>query len=300
MSMLWVVLAILAHLAWALGNIGDRYVMDKKLKSPYFYTITGLIVGCFVSLLFFPLVTFDWIAWPLMTGAVLAGIGFILGTLFYIKAIQIEETSRINVLWVFIPIFDFIFGWLLLGEKLSQRQILAFIILSSGSLIACLHWRSGRWKFSRAFVLMLVACLFFSSYDIIMRYLTQKTSFSLLYLIASSSMLLWLIPIVSAKKFREKYQSEFKSINWRLIFIVIFIAICSRFGLFLNTRAISLGPVSLVSALEGFQTIFVFVIAALLTIFAPRIMKEEFDRKNLVLKLIALVLMIGGITLLYL
>ena len=117
--MLWVILAISAHLLWALGNLGDRYVMDKKLKSPYFYTITGLIVGCLVSLLFFPLVTFDWIAWPLMMGAVLAGIGFILGTLFYIKAIQIEETSRINVLWVFIPIFDFVFGWLLLGEKLA-------------------------------------------------------------------------------------------------------------------------------------------------------------------------------------
>ena len=300
MAMLWIILAILAHLLWALGNLGDRYVMDKKLKSPYFYTITGLIVGCLISLLFFPLITFDWIAWPLVIGAVLAGIGFILGTLFYIKAIQIEETSRINVLWVFIPIFDFIFGWLLLGEKLSGRQLLAFIILSSGSLIACLHWRGGRWKFSRAFILMLVACLFFSSYDIIMRYLTQQASFSLLYLITSSSMLLWLIPIVSAKKFREKYQSEFKSINWQLIFIIIFIAICSRFGLFLNTRAISLGPVSLVSALEGFQTIFVFVIAALLTIFVPRIMKEEFDRKNLVLKLAALVLMLGGIAVLYL
>ncbi len=298
--MLWVILAISAHLLWALGNLGDRYVMDKKLKSPYFYTISGLIVGCLVSLLFFPLVTFNWIAWPLMMGAVLAGIGFILGTLFYIKAIQIEETSRINVLWVFIPIFDFVFGWLLLGEKLAGKQLLAFVILLSGSLIACLHWRGGKWKFSRAFILMLVACLFFSSYDIIMRYLTQQTPFSLLYLIASSSMLLWLIPIVSAKKFREKYQSEFKSINWRLIFIVIFIAICSRFGLFLNTRAISLGPVSLVSALEGFQTIFVFIIAALLTIFVPRIMKEEFDRKNLVLKLVALVLMLGGIGLLYL
>ena len=206
--MLWVVLAILAHFLWALGNLGDRYVMDKKLKSPYFYTITGLIVGCLVSLLFFPLVTFNWIAWPLMIGAVLAGIGFILGTLFYIKAIQIEETSRINVLWVFIPIFDFVFGWLLLGEKLAGKQLLAFVILLSGSLIACLHWRGGKWKFSRAFVLMLVACLFFSSYDIIMRYLTQQTPFSLLYLIASSSMLLWLIPIVSAKKFREKYHIE--------------------------------------------------------------------------------------------
>ena len=81
---------------------------------------------------------------------------------------------------------------------------------------------------------------------------------------------------------------------------MIFVAFFSALGLFLNTQAISLGPVSLVSALEGFQTIAVFVIAALLTIFAPRIIKEEFDRKNLALKLLALALMLGGIAVLYL
>lgn len=297
--MLWVVLAILAHLAWALVNLLDRYVMEKRLKKPFFYTAIILIVDGLASLLFLPWVEFGWISWLAAVGAVLAGILFILGTVFFTRAIQIEEASRINILWVFIPIFDFIFAWLLLGEKLAGKQLLAFIVLLSGSLFACLHWRGGQWKFSRAFILMLVSCLFYSGYDIIMRYFTREAPFSLLYLIASFSMLFWLVPIVSAKKFRQKYQSEFQSFNLSLIIIVILVAFFSGLGLFLNTRAISLGPVSLVSALEGFQTIFVFVIAALLTIFAPRIMKEEFDKKNLFLKLIALVLMLGGIWLLY-
>lgn len=296
--MLWVILAISAHLLWALVNLGDRYIMEKRIKSPFFYTVTILIVDAFASLLFIPLIEFSWIGWLAIIGAMLAGTAFVLGTVFYNRAIQIEEVSRINILWVFIPIFDFVFAWLLLGEKLAGKQLLAFIVLLSGSLFACMHWRSGGWKFSRAFVLMLVSCLFYSGYDILMRFFTRQAPFSLLYLIAALSMLFWLIPIVSAKKFRQKYQSEFRNFDLQLGVIMVLVAFFSALGLLLNTKAISLGPVSLVSALEGFQTIFVFVIAALLTIFAPRIMKEELDKKNLFLKLVALVLMIGGLVVL--
>ncbi|MBI4427211.1 MAG: DMT family transporter [Candidatus Magasanikbacteria bacterium] len=298
--MLWVFLAISAHLVWALVNLLDRYVMEKRLKEPFFYTVVILIFDGLASLLFLPFIAFHWIGWTAVVGALFAGIVFILGTIFFSRAIQIEEASRVNILWVFIPIFDFIFGWLLLGEKLAGKQLLAFIILLSGSLIACLHWRGGKWKFSRAFILMLISCLFYSGYDIIIRYFTRSAPFSLLYFIASFSMLFWLVPILSTKKFRQKYQSEFKYFNLSLAVIAVFVSFFSGLGLFLNTRAISLGPVSLVSALEGFQMIFVFVIAALLTIFVPQIMKEEFDRKNLVLKLMALVLMLGGIAVLYL
>ncbi|MBI5222075.1 MAG: DMT family transporter [Candidatus Magasanikbacteria bacterium] len=298
--MTWVILAVFAHFLWAVVNLGDKYVMEKKFSSPVFYTICGLVVGSLVSLSFLPFMRLSWISWIAAAGAVLAGVGFILGSLFYVKAIQIEEASRVNILWVFIPIFDFIFGWLLLGEKLVGTRLLAFGILLSGSLIACVHWRDNHWKFSRAFLLMLASCLFFSSYDVVMRYLTQRAPFAPLYMVAVVSMLCWLVPIMLTKAFRRKYQAEFRKIDWWLFGVVIFIAIVSRLGLLLNTRAISLGPVSLVSALEGFQTIFVFVIAALLTVFVPRIIKEEFDRRNSVLKLMALVLMLGGIATLYL
>ena len=139
--MLWVFLAISAHLLWALVNLLDRYVMEKKCKSPFFYTVIILFGDGLAGLLLLPFIEFSRVDWLTALGAVAAGAAYILGTVFFTRAIQIEEVSRINILWVFIPIFDFILGWLLLGEKLAGKQLLAFVILLSGSLFACLHWR---------------------------------------------------------------------------------------------------------------------------------------------------------------
>ena len=69
-------------------------------------------------------------------------------------------------------------------------------------------------------------------------------------------------------------------------------------GTLFNTWALSLGPVALINAIGGIQSIFVFIIAILISIFAPKIIKEELDMKNVVLKIAALVLIVVGLLLL--
>ncbi|MFC1486653.1 hypothetical protein ACFLRN_03045, partial [Thermoproteota archaeon] len=58
--------------------------------------------------------------------------------------------------------------------------------------------------------------------------------------------------------------------------------------------ATSLSYVSLVSALAGLQHFFVFVYVLLLSLFVPRILKEELSKNVVLLKIIAIALMIVG------
>jgi len=76
------------------------------------------------------------------------------------------------------------------------------------------------------------------------------------------------------------------------------VAIVARAGVLFNQWALSRGPVALVNATEGFQTIFVFVAAVLLTRFRPDILKEEIDRKNVLLKIGGAVFLVVSILLL--
>jgi len=69
-------------------------------------------------------------------------------------------------------------------------------------------------------------------------------------------------------------------------------------GIFFNQWALVLGSAALVYALEGFQVIFVFIIATLMSIFLPHIVKEKLDKRNMLLKLLALTIMIIGILIL--
>ena len=71
-------------------------------------------------------------------------------------------------------------------------------------------------------------------------------------------------------------------------------------GIMLNIKSLSLGPVSLVFSMEGLQVIYVFIMALLLSLFFPKIIKEEIDKKNIILKTSALIIILAGIAVLYL
>jgi hypothetical protein len=58
--------------------------------------------------------------------------------------------------------------------------------------------------------------------------------------------------------------------------------------------AISLGYVSLVSAISGLQNLFVFVYMLMLSLFLPNILKEEITKGIVLLKLSAVILMFFG------
>lgn len=58
--------------------------------------------------------------------------------------------------------------------------------------------------------------------------------------------------------------------------------------------AIALGSVTLVNALSGFQYVLVFVFMLILTRFWPRVLKEQFTRREIIVQAIAICLVAGG------
>ena len=231
---------------------------------------------------------------------VLAGVCYFVGCSFYIKAMQIEEVTRINIWWNLIPIFNLILGWSLIGETLNFREIVAFIILFVAALIASVHSQRAKLSVSKGFILMLLACFFISVTDIITKYVSQFIPFSLIFIFLSLTLTVSSFSYFFSHRFRNDFKMERKKLKWGLVLLVIGITVLSKVGLAFKVWALSLGPVALVASMEGFQAVFVFIIVGVLTFFVPRIVQEEFDRKNLFLKLAALVLMLGGIAVLYL
>jgi len=69
----------------------------------------------------------------------------------------------------------------------------------------------------------------------------------------------------------------------------------------LQNWAIALAPlafVAVISALQGVQYVFLLIFAVLLSLKSPQILKEEISRKILFQKVIAILLIAGGLTLL--
>ena len=103
-----------------------------------------------------------------------------------------------------------------------------------------------------------------------------------------------LIFIVS-KKARESTKQDLKDINKKKISLIYLVEILGITGIAFSYMAMQRGPVSLVVLVEGIQPLFVFILALFLTIQFPKILKEEINKKTIIIKIISIILMLVGL-----
>jgi drug/metabolite transporter (DMT)-like permease len=262
-----------------------------------------LVIGFFaglVSLIIVPFVGFQLPPFNLLVLNSIAAFCFFIATYFYVKVVQLEEISRINLWWNITPICTFLIAWLVIGERLDPQQLFAFALLVSGAVVTSLHAIGKKIVISRALFLMLISCFFYACHDVIVRYISSYIPFSTIYIINAILFCVFSLFFFLSKQFRFEFKEQHILVGYpvSLVAIIIIVALLSRAGIIANLKAISLGPVALVGATEGFQSLFVFIIAILLTLFFPKIIKEEIDKKNILFKIGALILMMSGVVVL--
>ena len=98
-----------------------------------------------------------------------------------------------------------------------------------------------------------------------------------------------------SSKSRNSFLKEFSNLNitgWALVGLAAIFIIGADLSGFWAFRT---GSASLISVFRGFQSIFVFIFSLVLSIWLPRILKEELARGVLLIKIIAISLMVGGL-----
>lgn len=296
--MLWIFFALGSHVMWAGENILTKYAVDKKIKNPYIFLILFSILEG-VVLLLWPFTNFSWPSWSVFGFLLLAAFLYFFGGFPYVKAMQSEEVSRINIFWGLIPIISLLFGYVL-GERINLQETIALAILVFGTVLAGFHFeKGGKWKFSKAFWLMLLACVAFSGYGVVMHQVYKSISFlSGFILICFFELVYSLIVLFVHRRWYKEFKTVVTTIDKKFSLVLFCTVVFALTGGFLNQLALKLQQASLVFSLEGFQIIFVFFVAILLSIYFPRFLHEEIDKKNIILKLAALVFMVVGIVVL--
>lgn len=292
--MIWIISSITAHLSWAFTNIIDKFLVVNKIKNPYFYILMTTFFEALIMLFFIPFIDFSVPSMETLLWLTLDGILFTAANLLYIKAVRIEDVTRINILWNLIPVFSLGIAWFTIGERLDGNEVLALILLTGGALLASIHFKGGGLRFSKAFWLMVLACLAFAASAVVIKHVTITENY--LNALVWSMMIMGaicLLPFLS-KNMRKSSAEDFGNLK-KLYPIYILVSAIFLSGMLFNYLAVSLGPVSLVYAMEGFQVLFVFVITLALAFFTKINLKEELDRKNLLLKGTALFIMISGL-----
>ncbi|MEO8637813.1 MAG: EamA family transporter [Candidatus Taylorbacteria bacterium] len=299
----WFFIALGAPILWALVNHADKYLLSKYFKGNnvgalvIFSTIVAIVIAPILYIVS-PDV-FDVSARDISL-LIVSGVLYSIAILFYLYALEDGETSVVAPLFQLIPVFSFFLAYILLGEVINGRQALGIIAVIAGSLIISLDPKK---KFSvkkKILLYMILASLSIALYEIFFKIAALDVGF------AVSSFWQYIgVSLVGVFLFLfiKPYRNQFlKMIKAKPVFMIIFNGaseMVTIVGNLLVNFAVLLAPVVLVLAVTNLQPIFVFLIGIILSLFFPKIGKEDMSRRSIIQKSLSIVIIIFGSYLIY-
>ena len=299
--MSWLIVAIIAHFLMAAVFLVDKYLLSKTALSPSSYAFYVGIFGS-LSILLFPF-GFGMISLGDILISFLAGISFILAIFFFYKVIKIRDVSGIApLIGAMVPIFTFIMTYLLLEDRLSQREMISFLLFVLGGLI--ILWPSKKdisgkgFLIFKNFILILIPTIFFSMSFVLTKLIFNNYQFinGFIWIRIGGgigAIFMFLNPIVRKEVLRTNKKISFKAGG-----LAVVSKATSAFSFILLNYAIFLGSVTLVNALQGVQYAFLLTMGYLISKKYPEIIKEKINDGIIAKKVIAIILIITGLAIL--
>lgn len=308
--MSWILIAVIAYMILAIVNLADKFLLEKYIASAKAYTfLIGLL-----SLLAFGLAPW-YLTWPGLipwTYDILVGAIFPVALLLMYKALKEGEASEvITVVGGSVPIFTLLLSVTIFGETFSPRQWLALGLLILGTIIISWFpdahelWHKVKTWFSIESInrhLGLAAAIsagfLLSLFFIGSKYLYTSQYFWSAFIWIRLGTFLAALSLLIPGQYRREIFEAFRSLkrkNGQAIFFGT--QGLAALGFLLQNYALNLGSVVIINALQGVQYVFLLILGALLTVFYPKLIKENISRSVIIKKLIAVAIIIVGLIL---
>jgi drug/metabolite transporter (DMT)-like permease len=294
----WILIASAGYFLLAFTGVADKFFVSKVVRQPVAYAFYIAMSAPF-SLLLLPfggkLLT-NSLDWAL---ALLAGVAFITGVFYSYSAISQSSVSRVvPIQGGMVPLFSFLFAYIILGERLSGMQTLGFLFLVTGAVMISFRKENGIWT-HKALLFATISAICFALASVLTKYTFDHSNFV--------SGMVWtrigfLIPIpfmLFLKSNRDAIFNAPKQAGVKKVALYYTSRATGTVGGFLQNYAVSLGSVSVVNALQGLQFVFLLVIASLVSIYYPKVLREKVSVEAITLKLSAISLISCGLFLLF-
>lgn len=294
MALSWFVFAIAATLLWSVSAIIVKFVRVNYIKSPigYIMIVTPVV---FLSLILLLFGKFQMPSVKMLFYISIISIMAFVGYWIYLTAIHKEEISKVITLYGLQPLLVLILATLFLKETLTAKDYLAFPLIIIGGMLISAKKVNEKFKVSHGIVLTLVSILFFSAQSLFFKLAEEVDFVTMIILREFGFLVIMAVVFIFSKEVRKRTKEDLRQINKKRLFWIYAGESMGMTGVILCYIAIQKGPVSLVTLIEGTQGLFVIALAILLSVFIPKILKEELTRKTISLKIISALLMIAGL-----
>ena len=290
----WVPIAVLSYLFMSVVDITTKIARTRYFRDSA-ATTSILLFGQALPVLLFPLV--NWAAdVPTALSALFLGALTAVPFWLYSESLRREEVSRVAALWQTIPLFVLILAFLFLGERLPQLFYLSFVFLLFGSLLVSAKGLKNLLKPDKTFWMMLLASFTWASQLVALKFLYTNEGFLEIFVLMCAGRLLAAFAFPLLLRSANDFSKELLAADKGLL-ALFFLA--NGAGVFLYHYAVSLGSVTIVEAISGFQAFFTLLFAVSMSWLAPSVIREKTGAGAVALKLFAITLMFIGLVLIY-
>lgn len=288
---MWAVLSVLYAFSMAMVNMMDKFVLSRwRLKPIVLLLILGL-TGLLPAPVILVARGFSPLSWKVVLTTGVAGLFYVLMSALYFLAAKSEEISRVVPLFYLSPLFVSVLAWAYLGERLGAGEYAGILLLMAGAIL--INSRPGvLFKPGKAFRLMILAAFVLALYMIAVKQALKGSDFWTAFALVRLWTFIVLIPWLIRR--RSDLKAAVRDRGPKIIGIMSANEIFALAATLCSVAAVSLGPVTLVTALSSLQPFFVLVFALLFSRFLPGVLKEETGAPTVLLKLASIALMFAG------
>lgn len=301
----WLLAVLIGHLFNAIAFVIDKILLTKAFQNPFVY---AFFIGALGSIVFV-LIPFG-VEIPeagLIVLNLVAGALFIVALLFFFHALKGAEASRIvPFIGGGIPLFTLAFEHFFLegGVSLTTRDLIAFGILVLGTVMIAVELGDNANTAEeeqpeamglKAWIYGVLAALAFAvSFGMTkIAYDTQPfiSAFTWMRFGSLAVALLFLL----SSNVRKEIAQAFGTLKTKTGALFLGSQAMGGLGFVCINYAISLASVSLVNALQGVQYAFLLILAVVASLKYPKMLQESMNKKTLILKSVAVVVIGVGL-----
>jgi len=293
--MTWFFIALIGPFLYALSNHIDKILLEKYFKKGGVGTL--ILFSSLLSAMALPFIFFaDSTVLLGISGInilvlVIVGILNVLVLWCWFIALTSEEASVAVVFYQLVPVFGVILGYFILGEVLTQIQLIAMAIVIFGTTIISFEIDSeNKFKLRKKTIIPMLAAAFFWALGSVL-FKAVALEENLWRTIFWEHLMLTLVGLfifIFIRSYRENFILAIRNNSKAILSLNIANESLYIFGNIAYSVAYLLAPVGLVLLAESFQPIFVLIIGVFLTIFFPKISTEKIQAKHIWQKIIAI------------
>jgi uncharacterized membrane protein len=237
-----------------------------------------------------------------LTWAIIAFIN-VIAVAIYLRVLKNDDVSVVMPIYEITPLWWFILAFFLLHEIPTIFQIGAMFFLMTWALIFA-YQPSNSWKiniqsfFTKTLLLVLISSFCYSLLNTLIKYAVADYSIENVFIVYLTLYIIFtgLISIMGV------WSTDIKNLSLLSKKLLLFFIIWQWIGIVAHlyyVRAFTDGMVSLASAITSTQSLFVMMLSLLLSYFLPSFLKEKWDIKSIIQKIIGTLVIMLGIVFIY-